>query len=162
MIRLAAEADISRLTDIRNAVRENRLSDPSLVTPADYRWFIAQRSLFVWQENDVLVGFSAADARDGSIWALFVDPLYEGRGIGRVLLEHACSVLERAGFAQIWLTTAPGTRAARFYEAAGWRAAGCADGQLKLEFTFRTEARGEHFSANTGETMKRYQIPLKR
>ena len=115
MIRLAAEADIPRLTDIRNAVRENRLSDPSLVTPADYRWFIAQRSLFVWQENDVLVGFSAADARDGSIWALFVDPLYEGRGVGRVLLEHACAILERAGFPHIWLTTAPGTRAARFY-----------------------------------------------
>lgn len=133
MIRPATETDIPRLADIRNAVRENRLSDPGLVTPADYRSFIAQSGIFVWQQGNFVAGFAAADTRDGSIWALFVDPHYERRGIGRALLERACLVLVEAGIASMWLTTAPGTRAARFYAAAGWRAAGFKDGQVRFE-----------------------------
>ena len=43
-------------------------------------------------------GFSPGDPRDGSIWALFVDPADEGRGIGRALLALACDTVRVAGF----------------------------------------------------------------
>ena len=40
-------------------------------------------------EVRIVVGFSAGDSGDGSIWALFVDPLHESRGIGRALIDAA-------------------------------------------------------------------------
>lgn len=40
VIRNADRADIPRLKEIRDTVRENRLRDPSRVTMDHYRWFI--------------------------------------------------------------------------------------------------------------------------
>src|SRR5882762_3126406 len=82
MIRRATVSDIPRLMEIRGSVRENRLSDPSRVTLADYNWHIAHAPIHVWKDGGLIQGMSAGDPRDGSIWALFVDPAHEGRGIG--------------------------------------------------------------------------------
>ena len=81
-VRAACLADIPRIFDIRAAVRENRLADPSRVTHADAVWFVEAGALFVWEEAGQIGGFSAGDPRDGSIWALFVDPPWEGQGAG--------------------------------------------------------------------------------
>jgi GNAT superfamily N-acetyltransferase len=134
MIRPATRADIPRLFEIRNSVGENRLSDPSVVTEADAARFIESGALWVWQEADGLItGFSAGDARDGTIWALFVAPGHEGKGIGRALLKTACDALRAAGHQTAMLTTAPGTRAERHYRADGWSDAGHNDkGELIL------------------------------
>jgi GNAT superfamily N-acetyltransferase len=121
MIRNANESDIPRIVEIRGAVHENKLRDPSRVTVEDLRWFIANPGIFVWEEDGGIVGFSAADPRDGSIFALFVDPAFEGRGFGRLLFERACAVLRNAGCERMWLTTSPGTRAEKFYLKAGWK-----------------------------------------
>ncbi len=133
MIRNANEADIPRLMEIRGAVRENKLRDPSRVTVEDVQWFIANPGIFVWEEDGRIVGFSAADPRDGSIWALFMAQAYEGRGFARPLFERACTVLRMAGCDRMWLTTSPGTRAEKFYLKAGWKVAGVKDGQLVFE-----------------------------
>ena len=132
MIRRATRADIPRIFDIRHGVRENRLTDPSLVTEANAERFIADGALWVWQEADGLVaGFSGGDTHDGSIWALFVAPGHEGKGIGRALLIQACDALREAGHRAAWLATEPGTRAERHYRAAGWTASGySAKGEL--------------------------------
>ena len=119
--------------EIRAAVRENKLRDPSRVTVEDVYWFIDNPGTFVWEEDGGIVGFSAADPRNGGIFALFVDEAYEGRGIGRVLFEHACNVLINAGCPRMWLTTWPGTRAEQFYRKAGWRVTGIDDGNLVFE-----------------------------
>src|SRR4051794_3146397 len=114
MIRRATAADLSRIFAIRHSVRENQLSDPSRVTEADARWFIDHGALWVWQEADgEVTGFGAGDPRDGSIWALFVMPGHEGKGLGRALLRRACEALREAGHREAWLTTLPGTRAER-------------------------------------------------
>ena len=134
MIRNAVEADIPRIVEIRGAVRENRLRDPSRVTLDDIRWFIANPGIFVWEEDGRIVGFAAADPRNGNIWALFMDQDYEGRGFARRLFERACAVLRAAGCARMWLTTTPGTRAERFYLKAGWTVAGIEGDQLVFEF----------------------------
>ena len=96
-IRRARLEERPRITEIRFAVRENQLSDPSRVTDADYHWFSENPGIWVWEEDGRILGFSAADTRDGTIWALFIDPGHEGHGIGRALLAKACDVLRQAG-----------------------------------------------------------------
>lgn len=119
--------------EIRAEARENRLRDPSRVTAADVCWFIDNPGIFAWVEDGRIVAFSAADPRNGNIWALFVDAAHERRGIGRALFERACDILINAGCPRMWLTTWPGTRAERFYRAAGWRVTGTDDGNLIFE-----------------------------
>jgi GNAT superfamily N-acetyltransferase len=106
--------------ETRAAVRENRLSDSSKIAVADYLWFIDNSAIWVWEDSGQILGFSAGDPRDGSIWALFVAPDGEGRGIGRALLRRACDGLRAAGHRRAVLGTEPGTRAEGFYLREGW------------------------------------------
>ena len=138
MIRKATAADIPRLMDIRARVRENILSDPSKVTEADYHWFIQNAPLWVWDDADLIKGFAAGDPRDGTIWALFVDPPYERQGIGKALFAHTCESMAHSGHRTLTLYTGAGTRAESFYRAAGWEESGTsADGDI----TFRTHIK---------------------
>ena len=138
MIRKATADEIPRIMEIRANVRENRLRDPARVKVEDVRWFVDNPGLFVWEEAGRIVGFSGADPRNGNIFALFIEESFEGRGIGRALLERACGVLIEARCPRIWLTTWPGTRAERFYRRAGWRVTGIDDGNLVFEFDIKT------------------------
>ena len=75
------------------------------MTDADYAWFEEHPGIWVWEESGHILGFSASDTRDGTIWALFVDPACERRGIGRALLAAACETLRCAGHRTAMLTT---------------------------------------------------------
>jgi GNAT superfamily N-acetyltransferase len=119
-IRKAEACDIPRLREIRSGVRENILSDPTRVTMDDYLWFIAHSTIWVWEDAGEIQGLAAADPRDGTIWALFVHPNHEGKGIGQALIASACDTLRDAGYRKASLATDAGTRAERFYRANGW------------------------------------------
>jgi GNAT superfamily N-acetyltransferase len=119
-IRRAIQGDVARIMEIRHSVRENRLSDPNLVTGKDCAEFIERSEIWVWEEDGIVQAFAAGDIRDGWIWALFVAPEYEGRGIGKALLSMACETLRNAGYTVANLSTAAGTRAERFYMENGW------------------------------------------
>ena len=108
MIRKAILSEIPRLIEIRGAVRENRLSDPSRVTLADYTWHITHAPIYVWEDAGLIKGMSAGDPRNGSIWALFVDHAFEGQGIGQALILAACTSLGAAGHRIAKLSTEPG------------------------------------------------------
>src|SRR3712207_4954552 len=58
-------------------------------------------------------GFCAVDPSNGTIWALFVDAVYEGRGIGRQLLAMRLTDLREAGWAEARPSTEVGSRAER-------------------------------------------------
>jgi GNAT superfamily N-acetyltransferase len=133
MIRRATRADQRRIYEIRFAVRENRPSDAAVIAVIAelVDWLFDHSTIWVWDEDGAIQGFSAADPRDGSICALFVHPSYERRGIGRALLPLACDVLREGGLTTALLTTEAGTRAERFYRADGWTEVGRKeDGQI--------------------------------
>lgn len=128
-----ATIKVVSVREVRASVVENVLGDPSKVTDADYEWFVRNPGVSVWEERGEIVGFSAANPRDGNIWALFVVPDFEGNGIGSTLLAEACACLKAAGVGRAWLTTDPNTRAERFYRAAGWEHVGAKDNELLFE-----------------------------
>jgi GNAT superfamily N-acetyltransferase len=88
----------------------------------------------------LIKGLSAGDPRDGSIWALFIDPAFEGQGIGQALIAAACKSVTAAGHCVAKLSTEPGTRAERFYLRNGWRANGYTD---RGELVFKKDLRGK-------------------
>ncbi len=122
MIREAREEDILEIQFIRNAVLENRLSDPSRVTDEDVRDYILERGKgWVYEYDGFIVGFAIGDLQDANIWALFILPEMEGKGIGRHLHDNMIQWMFDQGLTTIWLSTAPGTRAESFYRKAGWK-----------------------------------------
>jgi GNAT superfamily N-acetyltransferase len=133
MIRKATPADAPRISEIRFAVRENRPANAAVIAVIAklVDWLFDNSTIWAWDEDGAVQGFSAADPRDGSICALFVHPFYERRGIGRALLPLACDVLKQSGHATAVLTTEAGTRAERFYRTDGWTEVGRKeDGQI--------------------------------
>ncbi len=122
-IRTASNADIDAMHAVRCAVRENRLSRPDRITSADYRAMLERDGRgWVAEVDGRIVGFAVADLCRFNVWALFVDPEHERRGVGRVLHDVMMEwFFEQPGVEGVWLTTAPGTRAEKFYERAGWR-----------------------------------------
>ena len=125
MIRQATLSDVPSMNHLRLQVRENILSDPGLVTEAMTSEAISETGRgWVFEEGGDILGFSIALDEDPTIWALFVLPGHEGRGIGHALLDAAVNWLWSRGAESIWLGTDPGTRAERFYRDRGWREVG--------------------------------------
>lgn len=134
VVRRATVDDIADMMALRLSVCENRLSDPGQVTAEDCLSYVGRGHMWVWEEDQEILGISASDRETGSIWALFVRPGHEERGIGRALFAVACDALAGAGFGMLRLSTDPDTRAANFYRAAGWREAGrTPEGELIFE-----------------------------
>lgn len=132
--RPATRGDIPAILEIRLAVRENVLADPTKVTPEICEQYLEQLGRgWVCEIGGRVVAFSYADQARAAIWALFVRPEVEGRGIGTELLRLATEWLFGQGHDVVTLTTSPGTRAERFYLALGWQTRGTtSDGELAL------------------------------
>lgn len=134
ILRPATRADVAGIQRVRHAVKENRLVS-RVIADAEVVDAIERtgRGWVVEVEGEV-VAFAIGNAVDGSVWALFVDPLHEGRGHGRRLHDIMVEWLYSRGFARLWLSTDPGTRAQRFYARAGWLSRGLQDnGELRFE-----------------------------
>ena len=133
--RVAGIEDIPQIQVVRHAVRENRLSDPSLVPDQDVEDYINRRGRgWVAVEEGKVVGFAIVSLLDQNVWALFILPEKEGMGIGRELHDRMMDWYFSQSDKPIWLSTAPGTRAAGFYRAAGWKENGWyGNGELKFE-----------------------------
>src|SRR5690606_34830078 len=112
--------DIPALMRIRAAVKENVLRS-TVLTEQHYREELERDGYgFVTEQNGLITGFTLGNARSGNVWALFVDPQYEGRGHGRRLLDALVAWFLKRNVDTLWLTTSPGTRAEVFYREAGW------------------------------------------
>lgn len=138
IIREAKDADIKQIQVVRNLVKENTLSDPNLVTDDDCREFLFKRGKgWVCEINHKIVGFAIADLKDHNIWALFLNPEFEKKGIGKQLHDTMLDWYFEQTKETVWLGTAPGTRAEAFYKKAGWTIIGThGNGEVKFEMTY--------------------------
>jgi GNAT superfamily N-acetyltransferase len=120
-IRKALTTDIPQMQRVRHSVKENTLSDPSLVPDKDVDDYINNRGRgWVCGINNTIVGFAIVSVTDNNVWALFVEPGHDRKGIGRKLHDKMMDWYFKQTSATIWLGTAPGTRAESFYRRAGW------------------------------------------
>jgi GNAT superfamily N-acetyltransferase len=142
-IREARLTDIPQIQFVRHSVRENTLSDPALVTDADCAEYLSIRGKgWVCELADTIVGFAIADLQGRNIWALFMRPEFERKGIGKKLHDTMLDWYFSQTKEKVWLGTAPQTRAEQFYTQAGWTAAGVVNkGEVKFEMTFEDWAK---------------------
>ena len=125
--------------------------EPRRVTWLDRIADLGQRTLFVAELDGRVEGYAlSGPARDhdlpdlaGEVYAIYVDPPAQGRGLGRALLEAASGELASAGFEPLvlWVLTANASGRG-FYEACGWRSDGAArpidfDGTAVDEMRYR-------------------------
>ena len=124
-IRPAAEADVDAVFHIRTSVKENHLSLEQMaamgITPDAIREAIAAEPC-VWlaEAGGKAVGFAMVDVEEGCVFAAFVLPEWEGRGLGRRLMAEAEASLFRR-HVTIWLETDGRSRASGFYAHLGWK-----------------------------------------
>lgn len=89
IFREAQVRDITQMQIVRHWVKENVLSDPGLVMDQDCAQYISERGKgWVCQTDAGIVGFAIAGLQENNIWALFVDPLFENKGIGKKLHQN--------------------------------------------------------------------------
>ena len=125
---MALRSDIDAIQRVRASVTENRLVS-TVISDEDVRVAIEETGRgWVVEKDDEVVAFAIGNATNGNVWALFVRPEHEGRGYGRQLHDTMVSWLWTTDLQRLWLTTEPGTRAQRFYEAAGWQLTGSTTG----------------------------------
>lgn len=137
LFREATIADIPQIQVVRHAVTENTLSDPSLVPDSDVEDYILRRGKgWICEIDGVIVGFSIVSVADKNVWALFVTPGHDKKGIGRRLHDEMMNWYFSKTTDPIWLGTAPNTRAESFYRKAGWRETGMhGKGEIKFVMT---------------------------
>jgi GNAT superfamily N-acetyltransferase len=83
IFREAQAPDIPQIQMVRNLVKENTLSDPGLVTDEDCENYLLNRGKgWVCEIENRIVGFAIVDVVDHNVWALFVHPEFEKKGIG--------------------------------------------------------------------------------
>lgn len=137
-IREAQLEDISGIQIVRNAVKENTLSNPNLVTDEDCEEFLTQRGKgWICEKDHQIVGFSITDLKTYNIWALFVHPDFEKQGIGKQLHDVMLHWYFHQTQETVWLGTAPHTRAEGFYRVMGWKEVGRhGKGEIKFEMSY--------------------------
>jgi GNAT superfamily N-acetyltransferase len=145
LFREANTSDIKQIQLVRNAVKENMLSNPGLVTDKDCVDYLTLRGKgWVCEKDGIIIGFAIADLIDNNIWALFIHPDFDKQGIGKRLHNMMLSWYFNQQKQMVWLSTAPGTRAEQFYRMQGWREVGLyGKGEIKFEMTADEWGRGK-------------------
>lgn len=134
MLRQARAADVPAMNRVRMSVRENVLVS-MVITEEDTRRAIEDTGRgWVIDLDGEIAGFAVVNVPERNIWALFLDPRHERKGYGRQLHDRMLAWAWEQGLPDLWLSTEPGTRAERFYEAAGWENRGLTEkGEVRFE-----------------------------
>ena len=135
--RQATTEDIPQIQIVRNSVKENQLSNPNLIPDELVEEFITKRGKgFVCEIDNKIVGFSIVDFVENNVWALFILPEFEGKGIGKKLHQLMLDEFFSKTKETIWLSTEANSRAEIFYKKQGWKNAGFHGNEVKFEMSF--------------------------
>jgi ribosomal protein S18 acetylase RimI-like enzyme len=123
-IRLADPGDVEALFHVRTSVQENhisreRLAELEITDTSVSEMISASPCAWVAVLNEEIVGFSMIDVAHASLFAAFILPAHEGKGLGTELVLIAESELFKR-HSEIWLETDRYSRAAGFYRHLGW------------------------------------------
>ena len=120
--RQACDKDIEDMHRVRKAVLENRLTS-NKIRVEHYVPYLEElgRSWVALDDAGEVLGFASGNKVNGNIWALFVHPEAEGKGIGKRLHDMMIAWLFSTGLLELNLSTGANTRAQQFYERAGWK-----------------------------------------
>ncbi|WP_432720427.1 GNAT family N-acetyltransferase [Jeongeupia wiesaeckerbachi] len=132
LIRETRSNDLPALFALRAQTRENALSVEALasygITPESSAAAMLSGAIKGWlcEIDGRIVGFASGDRDGGEMLVLAILPDFEGRGIGKALLDHVVAWLQSLGHARIWLVANPdpAVRAHGFYRRCGWVATG--------------------------------------
>ncbi len=140
-IRKATPEDVEAIFDVRCSVKENHLSRAELaelnITLKTVGEMIMSGDYIVpvVQLGGKIVAFAMARISEGYVFALFVRPGHEGKGLGHALMREVESGFTSHGVTEAWLYTGSeeGIRAPGFYRRLGWVESGVMeDGQLRF------------------------------
>lgn len=135
-LRAAIAADIPAIWEVRYAVTENTLT-PGRISDEDVRQAIEDTGRgWVIERTDGpgLDAFAIGEAHGGQVWALFVHPRAQGRGLGDALHRALLDWFATLPLRTLWLNTGHDTRARGFYERRGWASVGThGHDELRLE-----------------------------
>lgn len=139
MIRRATVDDAAVIASIQargwrhayaDIVEPERMPDPADTEPR-WRERLADpaHDAIVYEIDGTVAGFATlgasrdagAEARDGELYAIYVEPSAQGAGVGKALMAAAVDGLRARGFADaiLWTLEANGLACA-FYERHGW------------------------------------------
>lgn len=139
-IRECRPEDVETLFEIRTSVSENYMSREALATEGINSQTVAEMiqtnyKAWVVEIEGKVIGFSIVYPRENSIYTLFVLPDFQGRGVGKILMEESENWLWMQGAEEIQLLTANNTnfRSFGFYLHLGWTPTNIQpDGQIKF------------------------------
>lgn len=133
VLRQATPDDIELLFDIRTSVSQNHLSREQmhdLGITADALADAIGNGPCAWiaEWRHEAVGFAMVDQEAGELFALFVRPGHEGKGLGRMLLQRAEeSLFEHHDVIHLTTDGDETIRANGFYRRSGWLCTGAVD-----------------------------------
>jgi GNAT superfamily N-acetyltransferase len=133
--RPATPEDVATCVVLRGRTRENAVSVERLaaagITVQSWSADVASGALpgQVCCDGPTIVGYCFADGASGEVVVLALLPAYEGRGIGRRLLDLVVAQLVARGHRRLFLGCAadPATRSHGFYRHLGWTSTGTFD-----------------------------------
>jgi GNAT superfamily N-acetyltransferase len=135
-IRPARDEDVAEQFRVRAATRDNAISATRLaelgITPDSVQADLRAGDIHSWVglHGEQVVAFCSVADHSGEVLVLAVQAGFEGRGLGRALLDTAVRHLrEVAGCRRIWLMAGAdlSLRSHGFYRALGWRTSGRVD-----------------------------------
>lgn len=130
--RVAVPQDAAACIDLRGRTRENSFSREELSTLGvnEESWAngIADGRMvgYIGDVEGRMIGYCFGDRDSGEVVVLALLPEYEGRGVGKFLLQLIVTEFRRRGFDRMFLgcATDPAVRSYGFYRHLGWTSTG--------------------------------------
>lgn len=135
---------------VSDALAHERIAKARARDWAEYREMRTRAGggVFVLIRDQLVVGFCefgpTGDADDdpkrfGHIMRLYVHPLHQGHGGGKLLVESVCARLAGDGYeeATLWTLDVPSNRAHGFYVHLGWTNEGIRNGEQPPDVRYR-------------------------